>query len=135
DLAAFLAPAGAFFLLIGLYNFTRFGSFTKSGYHWAFASEGNVYRVPLFKGFFSFLFEPDNSLLLFAPLTLLAPWGMVLLYRKHRFAAIVCAGTFLLNILFFSKFIYGHAPWCYGPRYLMPVLPFLFVPLAAVWDW
>jgi hypothetical protein len=134
DMIVFLASAGLLFLLIGIYNFTRFGSFSKSGYHWSDPDAAILFGVPLFKGFWSFLFEPDNSLLFFAPLILLTPWGLVLLFRKNRLDAVFCAVAFLLNILFFSKFRYGHAPWSYGPRYLMPVLALLFVPLAAVWD-
>jgi hypothetical protein len=135
EIISFLVPLGMILLLIAFYNFTRFGSPTKTGYHWTYPSMLAAMSVPLSTGLWNYIVVPDNSLLYFAPLVILVPWSLVLLYRRHPFDATICGGTFLMTIVFFAMFIDGHPPWCYGPRYLVPAMPFLFAPLCALWDW
>jgi hypothetical protein len=79
----------------------------------------------------------ERGLLLFAPVLLIALAGLVYLIRRAHAAghddAIVAAvilGAFLLLQSSWPNPWGGSGP---GPRYVVPALPFLCVPLAAVW--
>jgi len=80
------------------------------------------------------LFSPWRGLLLAAPVLWLAPAGWLTLWRRRArrrelglFAALV-AGFLLFN----ASFNGWHGGWSYAPRYLVPMLPFLALPLVCV---
>jgi hypothetical protein len=76
-----------------------------------------------------------RGLLLLAPIVIAAPIGLFLLAKKRELrAAVVVAGCIPVYFLLVNA---GYATWdggwTYGPRFLAPALPFLCLPLAAVW--
>lgn len=80
------------------------------------------------------LFSPWRGLLLAAPVLWLAPLGWLALWRRDErrrelalFAALV-TGFLLFN----ASFNGWHGGWSYAPRYLIPMLPFLALPLVCV---
>ncbi len=82
------------------------------------------------------LFDPGFGLFVAAPILLLAVWAPVLsLQGKSRvplretLLILSLAGAF---ILFFSTVEYTRLQWVTGIRYLVPVVPFLFVLVVAV---
>lgn len=81
------------------------------------------------------LFSPRGFLLM-SPITLLAILSALILVRKISAArtdavtALVLTGGYLLLVAAWSNPWGGGAP---GPRYMMPLLPFLAVPLVAMW--
>ncbi len=120
---AWLAPgvvvAG---LLIGYYNLVRFGSPIDFG-----NSE------PLgWEGFWGYLFAPGGSLLLFSPIVGLGVWGLASLTRCDRGAALLLGSTVGLFFVFYAALDNWAGGRSYGPRFLVPLLGFLCVALAAV---
>ena len=78
-------------------------------------------------------FSPYRGLFFLSPILLLAIPGFIILFRRRmrRAETLVCLWAFLCFLAFnMSSLIWdgGHAV---GPRYLVPMLPFLALPLAV----
>jgi hypothetical protein len=130
DAACFLATFSVCAGLIGWANYARFGSPLKTGYHLVYPTASLMFSNPLFKGIGELLFNREIGLLIFAPWALIAIVCFPSFFRAHRAEAICCGAMFLFNLLFFAKYDQWHGGWVAGPRFLVPTLPFLLMPLA-----
>jgi len=114
-------------LTIGLlawmqYNQIRFGSPFNTGYAPSF---GN----PL-EGAWGLLLSPGASLFLYSPIVGLGVIALVRMGRRDRMAAGLFAAHAVLYVLFYSSLSDWEGGRSYGPRYLVPLLPFFCIPLA-----
>jgi hypothetical protein len=76
----------------------------------------------------------SRGLLVLGPVIALGAAGAVLLYRRGRRAeALVVGAVAVAFVLYDSGFWGPFGGWGPGPRYLIPMLPFLAVPLALAW--
>lgn len=77
-----------------------------------------------------------RGLLPLSPLMALAPFGLALLGRTRSGlrAALVAGAIPLYYLLLNASYYYWEGGWAYGPRQIMPALPFLALGLAPVWD-
>lgn len=123
-LAAGLAPMAAAW---GAYNWIRFGSALESGY-----LRDPVVGLggPIADGAFGLLFSSYASLFLYCPIVILSGAGLFALWRRDRAAASLLAGVFAGFFLLYSSLGNWMAGRAYGPRYLVPLLPALVLPLA-----
>jgi hypothetical protein len=127
-----------------LYNKWAFGSFThlsysnlvvvrgRSGHDVIEGQTAGFHDVtaPRARVLFEVLFAP-RGLLRLMPVFALGVVGIVLLYRRGRRAeALLIAGVCLLILGYDTGFVEPFGGWGPGPRYLMPMLPFLAAPLA-----
>jgi hypothetical protein len=81
-------------------------------------------------GALGLLFAPKWGLFFFAPAAIVALWCWPRFLRTQPRVAVLLAAAFLLNYLTLANWEW----WCgkaYGPRYLAPLLPFLFAALAT----
>lgn len=132
---SFLAP-GVIAILV--YNFYRFGNPLETGYNlaWMLANGQNiefwtVKRIPL--SLIGFLFSPAKGLLFFSPTIILALIGISRLWKRHRrltLSILTLCGFYFLT--FSMNFAWHGSIWSFGPRYILPVLPFLYIPLVEV---
>jgi hypothetical protein len=77
-----------------------------------------------------------RGLLPLAPLIAVTPIGLWLLARspRSRRAAIVAGATAAFYLALNASYFYWEGGWAYGPRQLMPALPFVALGLAPLWD-
>ena len=126
EAALLVAPVVASVMVVGWLNWLRFDSVFISGY------PGRMFGTPLGVGLYGLLFSVNKGLLFHAPLVLLAPVGLLIMKRDERADAALVTVTFLAYIALYGKYDYWGGGWVWGPRYLLPMLPLLFVPVATV---
>ncbi|MEE8142924.1 MAG: hypothetical protein V3T77_07480 [Planctomycetota bacterium] len=114
-------------------NWHQYGSPWEFGY--PEQAEGgrslNSFETPLWLGLFGFLFSPGKSVLLFTPLLVAASLGLPRLWRERRPLALVSGGCMVSYLLFYSGYTQWEGGYCYGPRYLLPVLPLALLGLGT----
>lgn len=123
--AALLAPGlvGAAALL-AVYNQVRFGSPLASGYSPTFGLEG----------FWGFTASPGGSVVLYAPVVLVAVAGVWMMTRQGESAsAVLIGGTFVVFFLFFASLEDWPGGRAYGPRYLVPAIALLCVATSVAY--
>ncbi len=89
------------------------------------------FSTPLEVGLQGLLLSPSRGLLLFSPIAALAIPSIYLLAKTKRTEATVLASIFLINLLVFAKWYMWNGGASYGPRFLIPSLPFLITPIFA----
>lgn len=140
--AAFAAGLGAVAALWPAYNAACFGSPWTASYarldrpeFAAGAARGVLgVGVPRPGPLLALLFSPARGLFFTMPVLLLAPSGLWAMRRRHPREAALCAGVAAAYALMISGFYGWHGGWSFGPRYLVPVLPFLALPIAFTPD-
>jgi len=104
------------------YNNLRFGSFLDSG-----KLRPELHRVPLFgnpvSGFATLLLSPGKSIFLYSPPLLLSLAGMVRFRNIHRELGLTVITASVVLVSFISCILFVGGDWCWGPRYLAPLLP------------
>ena len=121
-----LSLCGIGLALLGYSQWWRFGSPFETGRfddygHWVWPFE------PLF----TILVAPGRSLLIYSPPLLLALWAWPALRRRDSGTAMFVLALVLTRLLFVACRSDWHGGWAIGPRYLVPIVPFLLVPLAG----
>lgn len=125
--------AGIFFW----YNFLRFGSIFETGYTLLAARLGFksfFTATPLLTGLLGFMESPGKGFFYYSPIALLFMLSFRPFCKKHPGTAISFTCIIISYLLFFSKFLYWHGDWAWGPRYLSVVTPFMIIPLAELFD-
>ena len=125
--AAWLGVPAAAGLAIFLWvNQLRFGDPLESGYG-APLEGGSFFGYPLSLGLSGLLVAPGKGLLWLAPLVLLAPLGFARAWRQGEHLPVwVGLGVAAAWFLPVAKTATWHGAWTYGPRYVLPALPFLW---------
>lgn len=126
DLAAMLAGIVPAYLLIGFWDWIRFGSVFTTGLH-----ERTFGEPPLF-GLASLLVSPGKGLIWYVPLVLLLPWAVPAFLRRRPDLCLLFAALFLFPLLFYANVWYWHGDPAWGPRYLYVALPYLILPLGEI---
>jgi hypothetical protein len=127
------------FLLICWYGWVCFGSPFKTNNHFQnplFTDAGGalgMFGLP--NGYIAslLLVSPFRGIFFFAPVLILGFYGLVMWLREKQWAAEarVCLAVFAFFFLVNASFNGYHAGFSAGPRYLVPGLPFLALPLVV----
>jgi hypothetical protein len=145
--AAYAAGVAAGAAPLVAYNVWAFGDPTHSSYRGAVAIQGDTGHdvVGLNDGGFFGIDLPDfqialdllfanKGLITLAPILGLALVGLWLLHRRGlRAEAWLIGALFLVYVTYNSGYWLPFGGGSPGPRFLIPVLPFLAVPLALAW--
>jgi hypothetical protein len=110
-------------------NHHRFGNAFDNGYGEVFG--GGFFAYPPLLGLAGVLFSPGKGLLWLAPGVLLLYWGIPLALRTSQrvwfFTTVAMSIVVLLPVICIQGW---HGAWTFGPRYLLPLLPFLWLGVA-----
>jgi hypothetical protein len=95
-----------------------------------------MFGLPQFDVMIKLLFSSYRGLFFTSPvlaLSCIGFWLMATHYKKHAEVALFAA-IFIGFLLMNSSFLHWHSGWSIGPRYLIPALPFLAIPLTLVFE-
>jgi hypothetical protein len=113
------------------YNTYRFGSPVATGYQF---SLGENFSTPPWIGFYGLLFSPFRGLFWFSPILLAAPFGIGRSWARHRWETLVALCLSGFYILLFSAWWMWWGGFAWGPRFLLPVVPFILLLTAPLWE-
>ncbi len=119
-------PMIVFLLVILYYNFIRFGGPLETGYEQGF--NGNM-----LVGIYGLLISPGKSLFLYCPVIIISCLKFRYLFLKNRPLAALCAYLIISNLILYSFWGNWHGGITWGPRFMVPVLPFLVLPVGYLW--
>jgi hypothetical protein len=128
--AIFFAGFGLLLLLLGYYNFARFGDVFETGRTVGEMTYGAF--VAPWRGLWGLLFGAGKGLIFFCPAIILGLFSWLPFHRKHRFLSFMILGAILLRILFIASRSDWHGGFCLGPRYLVMLIPFLMIPIGEL---
>ena len=115
--------------LLLYYNYARFGNILETGrsadplFHYA------IYSNPI-PGLFGLLFAPGKGLFIYSPIVLLSIIFWKQFHRKYPHLSISLIGMILVRLFFLASRSDWHAGFALGPRYLVIIIPFFFIPIA-----
>ena len=115
----FIAEATVLF-----YNYYRFGNILEVG------SIDKSYSFQFINpviGVSGFLFDKSKGIFITNPVLLLIFFTCVKTYKSKKKLFVFSLVLFLATLFFHSVFSYWPGAFCWGPRYLLPSLPFLFL--------
>ena len=134
DVSSLVAGLIPFILIQLAYNWLKFESVWESGLlaRSGVASFSAAFSNPLLISLYGLLLSPGKGLVWYAPLVVLAPWAFVSFAKRQRelAASFICfVGGYLLLL---SKYVVWNGGWDWGPRYLLPCVPLLVIPLGEI---
>lgn len=130
-LAAVIALSGALYLLR---NYELFGSPFDFGVP-KIAENGkdlDSWRNPFWRGVAGFLFSPGKSIFVFSPPVILGILGVPRFWRRNRALCVLAVLAPTVALAMYSFRTQWEGSYCYGPRYLLPAMTLLLLPIAAL---
>jgi hypothetical protein len=138
-LRLFLLPLVVIGLLVLTYNFYFFGNLL-GGYPNPISAQttkslASRYQISILGGLAGLLVSPSRGLLIYSPWVVFSLWGAGRLWKEStqgwgRYLLLGMVAVLLLH----ARLGTWWAGWCYGPRYLTDLLPFLAFFLIPVWS-
>ncbi len=114
-----------------IYNRLVFGSPFTTGYG---LDPTNTLTYPWFDGAFGLLLSPGKGLVWFALPVVLTLWWWPRFAAAHRAETAFIVTATVPVIWLFSIYSFWHGDDSWGPRYLIPVLPLVLLPVMEVFD-
>ena len=118
-------------VVVGAFNFVRFGDPLQTGYSGGLS----LFSNPLWVGLYGLLLSPGKGVFLFSPIILLTIPAFWLFARRHAAEAALCGASRWCTWWCTGLYLFWHGDSSWGPRYMVFVMPFLVLPLAALFEW
>ena len=118
-----------FSVLLLYYNSVRFGNIFETGrsadplYHYA------IYSNPLI-GLYGLLLSPGKGLFIYSPIVFLSIIFWKYFHNSYKHLSIGVLGMIIIRLFFIASRSDWHGGYGAGPRYLVLIMPFLFIPIA-----
>jgi len=117
---SFLVPVVVAGLVSLWWNWARYGSMWDSGY-----VETERFNAVWLFGISGLLVGPARGLIWYSPALLLAVFGAVWFWRRERLVFIFALALSAIYVLIYGKWYMWHGGYSWGPRFLVPIVPFL----------
>ena len=139
NLTALIGGAGLPVLVLFAYNKAAFGSAFTGAYRFQnprFVDHNalmGIFHLPSFEILVNVTVHPIRGLFYQSPIMILAFFGLYRLFknREHRPYAILCSAIFFVYLMFTISYVTWHGGATVGPRFLIPAVPFLAIPIFA----
>jgi len=123
-----------FGILLLLYQFLNFGSpfVTATEVSTGFVEKGllfGVLRLPTLDALWGLTFDDYRGLFFISPVLLLAFVGMFRMTRRDLALLLPIVVFYFVAIASFNQW---HGGWAFGPRYILPVVPLLAIPMLSL---
>ena len=136
--ASFLLTSLIGVLLLAFYNYSSFGTFYTSSEQLYLHSPGLFGGFSFFlpSGLFLNLFTPLRGLLLYSPIMAVGLFGVYKQFKSSSFNrnSLLVLLVFLAIVIPYSMWYGPEAGNSFGPRYLIPAMPLLLLPIGSVID-
>jgi hypothetical protein len=122
-------------MLQGLYDWARFRNLFETGY--GAQATPSAFDTPLHVGVYGLLFSSGKGLMWFAPGVWLFRRGNVTMPKRWDLGAVALAVLFAsitAVVLVYGRFEHWAGDGSFGPRYLVPLLPLVFLLVAFAID-
>jgi len=123
-----LSPMAIVAVLIGLMNWSRYGSPLTFGFS---ALQHTTFSTPLSLGLYGLLLSPGKGLLFYNPIVWAGLIGLVSMWRRWRAEAVLFILIIIAEIGFFAMYEFWTGGWNWGPRYILPLVPLLILAAGA----
>ncbi len=128
-MVAFLIPVVGAGLLSLWWNWLRFGGIFETGY-----APSETFSANWFFGLYGLLIGPARGFFWYNPVLLLALPGALWFWRNARRTLLIIASLALIYVGMYAKWYMWHGGYSWGPRFLVPLLPFVTLLVAPVWQ-
>jgi hypothetical protein len=121
-------------ILLGYYNFIRFGNILETGRSVDMALAGNLFygRFTLsLLGLYGLVAGGAKGLLVTSPSTILGVFSWRQFVRRHGYLSHVLLAMVVFRIFFIALRTDWHGGYCLGPRYLVMIIPFILIAVAS----
>jgi hypothetical protein len=122
---AILVHRLSFFLINQTTNYVRFGSILSMGYDPG--SEFDINIKSISTALIGNLISPGRGILIFFPLSVLSWIGLRRLFNTDRWLAWVFTGFIFGSLVLYSTWNDWGAGLSWGPRFFIPLLPYLTI--------
>ncbi len=106
----------------------RFGTPFTTGYR------KFLFNAPLYEGLFGLFLSPGKGLFWYAPICVVAMFGLRRSYIARRRYAVFVGAVMMVHLAVVARVEFWHGDFAYGPRYLIPMLPILIALIAPIID-
>ncbi len=121
----FLIPAAISIVLVGLHNAVRFGNPMVF-------DRGVGFDTPLRVGLYGLLLSRGHGVLFFSPPVAATIPALLMMRRRRPAEALLFAAFIAVYPIAYATYRDWAGGLCWGPRYLVPALPFAVLPLGEL---
>ncbi len=125
----FALPLAFTALLLGSYNYARYGNVLETGY-----LPQQTFSTPWLEGISGLLVSPGRGLFLYAPVLLVSLLAIPAFFKRHRLEAALILLVGASYVLLYGRWFFWHAGYSWGPRFLVPIVPFAVILMAPLME-
>ncbi len=126
-LFAFVLPLAVAGYGLIQFNLSRYGAPLNTGY-----LPNETFSATWWDGLTGQLVSPGRGLLLYCPILLLSLGGAIAYTRRFRAEGLLALAVILIHLLLYGKWFMWHGGYAWGPRFLIPTLPFWALYLSPI---
>jgi hypothetical protein len=124
----FLAAFTAIFSVQIWYNSYRFSSVSTFGYTKA------SFSSPFYNGLWGLLLSPGKSFFVYSPVVVLFFFSIKRFLLDHKKEGLLFISIIILMIGVYCRWNVWSGDLCWGPRFLLVLIPFFMIPTAYIFE-